>query len=213
MKTLHILLLLPSVLLLTTSSAVARPTSPVRVPLTICLTNEAGVSPKQLTEVEGRITDIFKESAIKVRWLNSGSGPDITLTPTSCGSLSYPDQLMIHWIPKGRTVPPYVLGEAFLDEQETGVIADLFLDHVRSVESETKVGFVNLLAFATAHEIGHLLLGANSHSTRGIMQGHFYGQELAAIRHGGLTFERSEEERMHSRLLAEPCPRGLASAK
>ena len=113
---------------------------------------------------------------------------------------------MIHWIPKARNAPSDVLGEAFLDEQDAGVIADLFLDHVQTVESQAKVGFANLLAYATAHEVGHLLLGVNSHSSRGIMHGHFHGQELGAIRSGALAFEHDEEVRMHSRLLGDPLP-------
>jgi len=113
---------------------------------------------------------------------------------------------MVHWIPKSQSTPQEVLGEAFLDEQDAGVKADVFIDHVEAVESEIKVGFPQLLACATSHEIGHLLLGINSHSPHGIMQPHFHGQDLAAIRRGSLGFERGEEQRIHSRLIGDPLP-------
>ena len=213
MRILSTLFVLSSLSFLSNSSAMARPVSATSVPLTICLTNEAGVPLKAVIEVEARVAAIFKESAIELRWINAVSHSESSLSPISCGSLSYPSQLMIHWIPKARTAPLSVLGETFLDENDAGVIADLFLDHVRAVEAETKVGFVNLLSCATAHEIGHLLLGANSHSRRGIMQGHFYGQNLAAIRQGALAFETSEEERMHFKVQGTPGRSGLAAAR
>ena len=199
----HILLSTALVLQLGDAVANARPVSNVRVQLIICLSNEAGVSPKTVLEVESRVTELFQESAIEVRWINFGPSPMGSLKAGSCKRLSYPDQLLVHWIPQAKTVPIDVLGEAFLDQQDTGVIADLFLDHVRAVESQTNVGFTSLLSYATAHEIAHLLLGANSHSTRGIMQGHFFERDLMAVRRGSLTFERVEELRMHARLLGD----------
>ena len=206
MKFLKGMFLFAVILSLGSSSVSARPISSIRVPLTVCLTNEAGVPWKTVLGVEARVTTIFKESAIDLRWLNYDPSLTTPGRPVSCGRLTYPDHLMIHWMRRARQAPSDVLGEAFLDEQDAGVIADLFLDHVQTVESETKVGFANLLAYATAHEIGHLLLGANSHSSRGIMHGHFHGQELGAIRSGALTFEHDEKVRMHSRLLGDPLP-------
>jgi hypothetical protein len=202
-----------SILILNCLPVGARPISRVKVPLTVCLTNEAEVAPKTVLEVESRVTAMFKESAIELRWINFSSLSARSTEPVTCGRLSYPGRLMVHWIPKAKTAPPAVLGEAFLDEQDAGVIADLFLDHVQAVESEIKVGLPTLLAYATAHEVGHLLLGANSHSTRGIMLGHFHGQNLPAIRNGSLTFERDEEERMHSRLMGDPLPSLLARGR
>ena len=191
---------------LSCSGSRARPVSFVRVPLTICLTNEAGIPLDTVKAVETRVSLIFKESAIELRWLNTRSTANGPSSLLSCGRLSYPDRLMVHWLPKALRATPDVLGEAFLDEQDAGVIADLFLDHVRDVEAETKVGFTTLLAYVTAHEVGHLLLGANSHSAYGIMKGHFYGQNLVTMRHAALTFEREEEVRMHSRILGDPLP-------
>ncbi len=206
MRFLKSLFLFAAILSLDPSSVSARPISSIRVPLTICLTNEAGVPWKTVFGVEARVTTVFRESAIELRWLNYDPSLNAPGRPTSCGHLTYPDHLMIHWIPRARNAPSDVLGEAFLDEQDAGVIADLFLDHVQTVESQAKVGFANLLAYATAHEVGHLLLGVNSHSSRGIMHGHFHGQELGAIRSGALAFEHDEEVRMHSRLLGDPLP-------
>ena len=203
LKNLLIVLVLGVLSLLPCPNGEARPISFVRVPLTICLTNEAEVPLNVVTEVESRVNAIFRESAIELHWVNSGTSQNGASTQVSCGHLSYPDRLMVHWIPRAQTATADVLGETFLDEQDAGVIADLFLDHVRTVESDTKVGLATLLAYVTAHEVGHLLLGTNSHSPRGIMQGHFYGQNLVTMRHSGLTFERSEEERMHCRLLAK----------
>lgn len=184
----------------------ARPVSSIRVPLTVCLTNEAGVDWKTVAAVETRVSAMFKESAVEIHWINYGAPMSDSSGPGSCGRIGYPRRLLVHWLPRARTAPSEVLGEAFLDEQGSGVIADLFLDHAQAVDSEAKVGLANLLAYATAHELGHLLLGAHSHSSMGIMQGYFHGQDLGGIRRGSLSFDRDQEERMHSRLMGDPLP-------
>jgi hypothetical protein len=47
-----------------------------------------------------------------------------------------------------------------------------------------------------AHEIGHLLLGRNSHSVSGIMRGTWGSAELRAIAQGALRFTRGERKRL-----------------
>jgi hypothetical protein len=62
------------------------------------------------------------------------------------------------------------------------VLASVYYDYVahlaRSDDAEFEIPI--LLACVIAHEIGHLLLGSNSHSDSGIMQGHW---ERGQIRH------------------------------
>jgi hypothetical protein len=62
------------------------------------------------------------------------------------------------------------------------VLASVYYDYVahlaRSDDAEFEIPIV--LGCVIAHEIGHLLLGSNSHSASGIMQGHW---ERGQIRH------------------------------
>ena len=64
-----------------------------------------------------------------------------------------------------------VLGEAFIDTRErTGVLATVFVDRVELIAELSEIGAAVLLGRAIAHELGHLLLGTNAHSVRGLMR-------------------------------------------
>ena len=58
----------------------------------------------------------------------------------------------------------------------------------------------SLLCHVAAHEIGHLLLGTNSHSTAGLMHAHWTAEELASAKVDGLVFLEKESRRMRAKL-------------
>jgi hypothetical protein len=63
------------------------------------------------------------------------------------------------------------LGEALIDAQaRRGVLATIYLDRVEWMARAAGVAPHALLGRAIAHELGHLLLASNAHSTRGLMR-------------------------------------------
>ncbi|MCB1021518.1 MAG: hypothetical protein H6509_15625 [Bryobacterales bacterium] len=93
-----------------------------------------------------------------------------------------------------------VFGRAYLNEQGTGgTMADVFLNRVRSHALEMGVREAALLGHAIAHEVGHLLLGRNSHSVSGLMAAKWDGAELTMAAHGRLVFLRSEADEVRRR--------------
>jgi hypothetical protein len=59
----------------------------------------------------------------------------------------------------------------------------------------------NLLGHVAAHEIGHLLLGPNSHAVAGIMQAHWRLHELTGAELTRMVFLDRESQKMKQRLL------------
>ena len=53
-----------------------------------------------------------------------------------------------------------------------------------------------------AHELGHLLLGANAHSKWGLMRARWTREDLVAADRGELSFSNSERIRIHNALIA-----------
>ena len=90
-----------------------------------------------------------------------------------------------------------VLGNALLAGDGTGYYAYAFQDHIGILER--KLGFA-LLGYVLTHEVGHLLLGSNSHAVNGIMSPHWNGAELRRISEGTLLFPPDESRMLRERL-------------
>jgi len=94
-----------------------------------------------------------------------------------------------------------VLGTALVDEKGVGYYAYVFYDSVRRVGEERKIGHT-MLGDVLAHEIGHLLLGSNSHSVSGIMSAHWYGEELRRISEAAMLFTPSQSRMLRDRVVS-----------
>lgn len=92
-----------------------------------------------------------------------------------------------------------VLGRALLSASGVGYYAYAFLDHIDTLEQHRGV---SVLGYVLTHEIGHLLLGSNSHSVSGIMSPHWNDEELRRISEGTLLFLSGESHRLRERLQA-----------
>lgn len=69
------------------------------------------------------------------------------------------------------TLHPEACGVAYLvRESDRGWLATVFSNRIATVATRTGVDPGTLLGLVTAHEIGHLLLGAGYHGWTGVMQ-------------------------------------------
>ncbi|MGH9240082.1 MAG: hypothetical protein ACRD3G_18720 [Vicinamibacterales bacterium] len=86
-----------------------------------------------------------------------------------------------------------VLGEALIDMRErTGVLATVFVDRVELIAGLSETDATLLLGRAIAHEIGHLLLGTNAHSVRGLMRTEWTPADVR--RHASADWALTDEE-------------------
>jgi hypothetical protein len=170
--------------------------------LTVCLMNDAGVPPGLEKEVERRVGDLLEDAAIQIRWLHGG---DPMRTAEECWACAHPEAmrvLIVHWMTTGKQALPGELGQAFLGEDGRGVIADVFLDRMEWLTSERDVSLAQLLAHVTAHELGHLLLGANAHSAAGLMQAQLNEGSLEKMAQGYFRFSREQDKKMNEKVRA-----------
>jgi hypothetical protein len=91
------------------------------------------------------------------------------------------------------------LGMSFQSADGKGCYADLFQEATLELQVESHVGVAIILGHAMAHELGHLLLGTNSHSSAGLMQAHWEPRDLAQAAKGHLLFSAEESTQMRSR--------------
>jgi hypothetical protein len=67
-------------------------------------------------------------------------------------------------------------------------IANIFWNRVEEQTRKLNVAPARILAHTVAHEFGHLLLGANSHSPTGIMTAHWDAHLMVRVCQEGLFF-------------------------
>jgi hypothetical protein len=88
---------------------------------------------------------------------------------------------------------------AFQSGDGKGCYADLFQERTLELQVESHVDAAIILGHAMAHELGHLLLGTNSHSRDGLMRAHWEPGDLAQAAKGNLLFSSEQSTRMRSR--------------
>ena len=81
--------------------------------------------------------------------------------------------------------PP--LGQSFADS-EGGTYASIFVAPVKDQAAAANVPWVIVLAYAAAHEIGHLLLGDQAHTPRGLMKAHWDSNDYQAMNQNHFHF-------------------------
>jgi hypothetical protein len=96
--------------------------------------------------------------------------------------------------------PGLILGFAVVEQSSGGVMATVFLDRVRSVARRAGIAAGVLLGRAMAHEVGHLLLSSNAHSSSGLMRESWTDAELTHHHPGDWLFTAADEARLHHNL-------------
>jgi hypothetical protein len=86
--------------------------------------------------------------------------------------------------------------------QGFGVIAGVYLDRTKDMAKALGLDAHVVLGHTIAHEIGHLLLGKNSHARLGIMVPRFGDRELRLAKTGRLGFTEIQAARMQDNAAA-----------
>jgi hypothetical protein len=69
-----------------------------------------------------------------------------------------------------------------------GTFATVYLDLVEDEASEIDLPRIVVLSYAVSHEVGHLLLGADAHTSQGLMKAHWKTEDLQAMAQNRLHF-------------------------
>jgi hypothetical protein len=168
--------------------------------VTVLVYNDAHVAETMLAEAEKEATRIFQRAGVSVAWLNCSVQDGSR--PKGCDQLNKPSQLVQRIVPRCRIFRDEIFGVAFLSADGTGRYSDVFYDRVEALHADWNVDLDRVLAHVMAHEIGHLLLGSNSHSGTGIMRRHWQGAELRSLGMGNLLFTPDQSQFMRAKLSA-----------
>lgn len=185
-----------TVLLLITSTSLARPKEADPRAMILSVFNDASVPAEILAQGEARAAHILAQAGIQVEWLNCAAGgshvPDQFEEPSPCSRITYPSHLSVRIVSTAQSVREEVFGEAFTGREGKGTYIKLFYAHLAEPNAHLPLGEGELLGCVIAHEVGHLLLGTDSHSHEGIMQGRWQDAQLREAGKGNLQFTPSQ---------------------
>jgi hypothetical protein len=179
------------------------PSTALSPEVSISVHNYADVPTELLTAAEDQAREIFRHAGLETVWLNCSPKLE-NLEPASCyfGDATH---LTLKISPHAMNAQVRdridVLGTAYPDEKGAGYFAYVFYDRVQELAQRRRLGHA-LLADVMAHEIGHLLLGSNSHSMSGIMCAHWNYDELRHVAEGAMSFVPAQARIMRDRLRA-----------
>ena len=168
--------------------------------LTVSVYNDAEVPADVLKLAGNEAYQIFRQAGIELYWLNCRIPAVSEEASRACREAVFPEHLHLRIVRKSLGLKGETLGISFQSDDGSGCYADLFYEPMEQLHQSDGTAIASLLGHVAAHEIGHLLLGGNSHSTTGIMHAHWTAEELASARVGGLIFSETESRRMKAKL-------------
>jgi len=167
--------------------------------VTIRVYSEVELSKQVLSLAEQEGARIFREAKIETIWVNCETS--CPPTDSRCQEKPGPKHLVLRIVPKALSAADSIFGMAFLSDNG-GVYSDVFFNSIEALHRDCGTNLARILGHVMAHEVGHLLLGSHSHSSRGIMCASWHAQQLRMIAMGGLFFTPEQAHAMKAKMLS-----------
>ena len=169
--------------------------------LTVSVFNDAGASPSVISQARDRATLILRRAGISLVWLDCGT-PGNPRPSSSCSDLSFPQHLSVRLVPTADRPSEDTFGRTFQNAAGEGNYALVYFNVLVASSVTESVHAGDLVGFVIAHELGHLLLGRDSHSATGLMAPVWQASEVRMASQGLLFFTNDQQERIRLRCLA-----------
>ena len=140
--------------------------------VTVRIYNQSGDPLPRVQAAQRLVSALFQDADLEIRWrlCRSATGPWAG-QPDRCDDALGFDEVVVRVARANTAISGEVLGYAHVDTQErAGVLATVFLDHIKSRADADGVPREHLLGLSIAHELGHLLMGTAVHGKRGLMK-------------------------------------------
>jgi len=154
----------------------------------VVVRNLSTAPPDMVQKAEAASQQIYGVAGIRITWINtvndvSWEGPDIVLRA-----------VILPQAPPSRALAAF--GTALRDRQELLLYQDRIVRFGKIVDLPAHVMF----SVALVHEIGHLLLESDDHTSSGIMRAEWGQDDLLAIRRGQFHFTSDQIRRMKTNI-------------
>jgi hypothetical protein len=191
------------ILLMPEAAARAKVVPKTPIVVMIAVHDDAGVPWETIRAAENEASRVFREAGIQIDWQNCHTSTDASgkeEESKKCIEPAFPEHLHVRIVKRSIGLSPQTMGISYLSEDGSGCQTDVFYDPIEGLQTITNASMVTVLGHVTAHEIGHLLLGTNAHTTQGIMRAAWGHDELESARRGMLLFSVRQSRQMRERL-------------
>ncbi len=175
-------------------------------PITIGVYDYAQAGSRVLLKAERVTGGILQNAGVSIAWLACSADVTAPWNP-GCANLAGPLKITLHVLAKDTAIrlrhKSDVFGLAAVGEEgEFGCDAWVFYDQVKEAAAQTALSLPQIFGNVIAHELGHLMMGPNSHSRTGLMRARWSRQELLAADLGKLSFSDSESDQIRYSIVA-----------
>ena len=170
------------------------------VHVTIRLMDYVGLPASARSEAVDTAKHILGQAGVAVDFIECYSGGMGTGTP-ACAAPLGPTDLILRICPPRMAAKGTQLAYAAMTA-DGGVYITVFVDPAKRIARIRTLSDGVLLGHSIAHEIGHMLLGANSHSSSGIMRAVWRLVDEEWMAKGALVFDAGQAKAMRSVLMA-----------
>jgi hypothetical protein len=126
-----------------------------------------GLSPDERAKALALAGDTLAQANVSATWIDCTRVDG--MAPPACLAVLKDGEIVLR-IQDRTTRGSHILGTAIVQETGPNVIASIYAASAGDRVAKTGLPLWIILGRVTAHEIGHLLLGTNSHAPTGLMQ-------------------------------------------
>jgi hypothetical protein len=156
--------------------------------LTVTINDNIGVETTTLTAAKAIVSEVYRRAGVQIEWAE----PEI---------VEEPDRLYVNLISVNMASQFSTSKEIVGFATPGSLAANAIYDRIQQVARNLRMRSGVLLGYVMAHELGHLLLPAHSHSATGVMRPNM-DVELAANRK--LAFTKDQAALILQRLTVAP---------
>ena len=170
---------------------------PAKLRVTVSIFDYAGVPPRVLAQAEKGIITLLGEAGLEVKLMECSSPAAPRHAGADCRKRLGPTEIVVRILPGFRPGDKSVLGHSLGAAYATVYYGGAVKFAARQLASEG-AATGPILGCGIVHEIGHLLLGPNQHSPRGMMRAQWSREELKLITDSSLHFTAQQAEAIRS---------------
>lgn len=172
--------------------------------LTIRVYNYTDIEPRTIEQTRREASRVLLSAGIDVRWEQCRTSEKDANQDASCAQRAgaHVIQLRLHSLEmaKKMTKRSIEFGYSIPLENGFGIIAGVYVDRTSEMARSLGLDLHVVLGHTIAHEIGHLLLGTNSHTNTGVMRRTWRDREVRLAITGLLGFTEAHAEEMRARV-------------